>query len=524
MHDSSERKLKKPNKTRTILVLCLVMVPLLLWAMGGSGYSSPLENPERPVSVEPETVMIEINAPSAGELTIAPGRHFKVSGSLSGEIPQDASLRVSLLDAWGHEVRYAETDQKGTDRILPSVVGGEITVFVKDTDFSGVAYTAPELAVADIEDPHASAHDATVKCVYTDTDFYALIVSATDPEHGLAEADGYELTDRDGRPYDALPEGKYLVRAVLSTVDGKELASASEEIEIGRTSGTIIHEMTTAAAIRKGGMELLSAWAADENLTILKDLLPGFFGTHYQMSTLPMSVSSETAEYLPGKIYMLLYGNTTTSTSHALEVARYLQLEHHVEDPDIAQYRLFDLGEPAFAGAQAEIIAFDEGENIHICRVDHIGDAAKDGVFLTTEAQVLGSDTDPSDGWTIGDGAFAVAGVMKPYQLRDDELIPDDDVYGFYRYLNGADALIYTFAPVDGSDSFSITKAVGVRRIDEPGAEAEPAHYEFYNVFPADALKAGNAYDVTVRAYDRKGAAIPGAVCEFTLSCHGDGT
>lgn len=114
---------------------------------------------------------IEIKAPSEGELTIAPGRHFKVSGPLSGEIPDDASLKVTLLDEEGKELRYAATDQKGTEHIIPNVVGGDITVFINGADFSEVAYTAPELAVADKDDPAASAHDATVKCVYTDENF-----------------------------------------------------------------------------------------------------------------------------------------------------------------------------------------------------------------------------------------------------------------------------------------------------------------------------------------------------------------
>ena len=131
---------------------------------------------------------------------------------------------------------------------------------------------------------------------------------------------------------------------------------------------------------------------------------------------------------------------------------------------------------------------------------------------------MLGSDTDPSDGWEAGKGAFAVAGVMKPYQLKDDELVPDDDRYGFYRYLNGALTLAYTFTPADGSDSFTIHKDVGVRRIDEPGENSKPARCEFYNVFPADTLKSGNSYKVTVRAYDRKSKFIKGAVCKFTLS------
>ena len=512
MYNYSEEKSKKQNTNKTVFHLCLTMLMVLLLVVCISGFLS------EPSSAEQETVKIEIKAPSDGELTIAPGRHFKVSGLLSGEIPDNAILRVMLLDAAGNEMRYAETDQKGTDRVIPYVIGGNITKFNKDTDFSEVAYTAPELVVVDKKAPYAAAHDATVKCVYTDNDFYALIVSATDPEHGLADMDGYELVDHEGKPYDALPEGKYQILVTLSSADGKELASTSEEIEIGRKDGTVIHEITNGTAIKKGGMDLLAAWASDENLTILGDLLPGFFGTHFQMSTMPMSVACETAEYLPGKIYMLVYANKSTSASYALEVARYLQLEHNVENPDIAKYYSFDLGEPSFAGKTAKIVAFSDDEDIRICRIDHVKEGTADGVFLTTEEQVLESDTDPSDGWKATDGMFAVAGVMKPYQLQDDELVPNEDIYSYYRFLNGADSLIYTFTPADGSDPFSITKAVGVRRIDEPDKEANPALYEFYNVFPESTLKAGNSYDVTVQVYDRENTAIEGAVCKFTLN------
>ena len=502
----------KRNTMKVALILSLAMaLALLLGACSGGQETDDQQTGDR------QTVQIEIKAPSSGETTIAPGRHFKVSGSLSGEIPDDAVLKVTLLDEAGKEVRYAATDQKGIGRVIPSVIGGEITVFAEDTDFSEVAYTAPEMAVADEKDPEASARDATVKCVYTDTDFYALIVSATDTDHGLAEADGYELVDHEGKPYDALPEGKYAVQVDLSSADGKELDSTEEEIQIGRTAGTIIHEITTGTAIKKGGMDLLTAWAADENLTILGDLLPGFFGTEYQMSTLQMSVACETAEYLPGKIKMLVYGNMTTSASYAIEVAKYLQLEHNVENPDIAEYYFFDLGEPAFAGKQARITAFGEKENMRICRIDSVAEGTEDGTFLTTEEQVQGSDTDPSDGWAAGEDAFAVAGVMKPYQLQDDEIVPDEDIYGFYKFLNGAASLVYTFTPADGSEPFRTTKAVGVKRIDEAGGESEPALCEFYNVFPADTLKAGNSYDVTIQAFDRNNAAVEGTACEFTI-------
>jgi hypothetical protein len=63
-----------------------------------------------------------------------------------------------------------------------------------------------------------------------------------------------------------------------------------------------------------------------------------------------------------------------------------------------------------------------------------------------------------------------------------------------------------------------MTKAVGVTRIDEPDGESTPALYEFYNVFPENTLMAGNSYDVTIQAFDKKGAEIKGAVCTFTLT------
>ena len=505
MIDLFVKRTKKLNTIKSVILLCFTIVSLILLAACSDQVST-------------QAVKVKIKTPSDIESTIAPGRHFKVSGELSGEIPDDAILRVSLVDEAGNEMRYASADHKGTDRVVPSIIGDDITVFNKDTDFSEVAYTAPELVVADTSDPSESAHDATVKCVYTDTDFYALIVSATDPEHGMTEADGFELVDHKGRPYEALPEGKYIIRVDLSSSDGKELATTYREIEIGRKEGTVVHEITNETAIKKGGKDLLMDWVSDENLTILDDLLPGFFGTFYQMSFMPMSVSCETAEYLPGKIYMLVYGNKATSTSNALEVAKYLQLEHNVENPDIAKYYLFDLGEPAFAGKKAKIIAFGDNDNIQICRIDHVKEGTKDGVFLTTEEQVLGSDTDPSDGWKVTEGAFAIAGVMKPYQLQDDEVVPDDDIYSYYRLLNGADSLVYTFTPADGSDPFSITKSAGVTRTDKPDGKSDPALYEFYNVFPENTLKRGNSYAVTIQAFDKNGAKIKGAFCKFKLA------
>lgn len=57
-----------------------------------------------------------------------------------------------------------------------------------------------------------------------------------------------------------------------------------------------------------------------------------------------------------------------------------------------------------------------------------------------------------------------------------------------------------------------------VRPVLPDDGEADPAVYEFYNVFPGGTLQAGNSYDVTVQAFDRKGAPIEGMTTAFRIA------
>ncbi len=101
----------KQNAMKVALILSLAMaLALFLGACSGDQETGDQQTSDR------QAAQIEIKAPSSGETTIAPGRHFKVSGSLSGEIPDDAVLKVTLLDEAGQEVRYAATDQIPDDR------------------------------------------------------------------------------------------------------------------------------------------------------------------------------------------------------------------------------------------------------------------------------------------------------------------------------------------------------------------------------------------------------------------------
>lgn len=465
------------------------------------------------------SVRITIRAPSDPENVIAPRRHFKVSGELNGTIPDDAIMRVRILDKESNEVRYAETGKKGTGQVCPNAYTGAFTVFSDENTFEEIAYTAPEFVVRDVNSPELSFHDATIKCIYTNECFYALIVSATDIAHGLAEDDQFRFTDQNGQPYDALTEGAYSVHVSLTSSDGILLGTAAKAFEIGKTEGTVIHEITSSNAIAKGGMNLLTDWAAKEHFTVLTDMLPGFFGEHYQMSAMPMSVGAETAEYLPGRIEVLLYNNTETSTSYCLEIAKYLMLEETTEKPEIVNYYTFDLGEPSVGGVSAKIIGLDD-EKIHICRVDQVDADAQSGIFVTTEEQIITSDICAEDGWSVKkDGKFAVAGVVQPFQLDQDELEKHPDIYGYSIYKNGPKQLMYTFVSEnDPNEIITLTGNVGVERRNDVKQAAESVSiYEYYNVFDAAQLREDTAYDVSVRLVDREGREIEGWTQAFTL-------
>lgn len=470
---------------------------------------------------ERESVVITIKTPSDVENTIAAGRHVKICGTLEGEIPEDASLRVSVLDKDGNEVRYAQAYQKGTNHISTEAYkGDEIVVFSDSDTFEDVAYSAPEMVVKDVEHPEETFRDATVKCIYTDEKFYALIVSATDEEHGLVEDDQYNLLDENGEPYDALPEGNYMVSAVLTSPDGEILGSAERSFVIGKTKGTIIHEITNKTVIEKGGNDLLFAWTKENSFGLLYDLLPGFFGEHYQMSTLPMSVGAETAEYLQGPIEVLLYNNTETSTSYCLEMAKYLQVPHTIEDADVASFYVFDIGEPRVGEQTAKIESIGD-EKVHICRIDQVDDEAEDGVFVTSEEQIVSSDLNARDGWTVlRDGSFAITGVVRPYQLKEDELVPSATVYGDYEYLNGPGTLTYTFTAKDQPDDvITVTKDMGIDRRD--AVEEDPNHksvYEFYHVFDSSSFRTNTDYEVCVQLSDRKGDPVADWFMAFEFS------
>lgn len=75
MFKLSVERPKKQNTIKTIILLYFTVISVLLLTACSKGVPS-----ETAVSVEQETVKVKIKTPRDVESTIAPGRHFKVSG------------------------------------------------------------------------------------------------------------------------------------------------------------------------------------------------------------------------------------------------------------------------------------------------------------------------------------------------------------------------------------------------------------------------------------------------------------
>jgi len=107
----------KQKTMKVALILSLAMaLALFLGACSGDQETGDQQTSDR------QAAQIEIKAPSSGETTIAPGRHFKVSGSLSGGESEPALCEFynvfpenTLMKGNSYEVAIQAFDQKGAE-------------------------------------------------------------------------------------------------------------------------------------------------------------------------------------------------------------------------------------------------------------------------------------------------------------------------------------------------------------------------------------------------------------------------
>lgn len=468
---------------------------------------------------QPNTYRITITAPSDPNGPVNPGGSFLITGTIDGNIslPEGASLRVSVLNAQGEEVRFAEAKSKDwnvLDRFCDAFF-----YYADDVDPKRLSINArdlPCLVVDDADAPEKSLRNANIKCWFSDNEFNAFIPYATDKAHGLLFDDGIGYTDAQGNFYDGLPNGEYTAEVILKDSEGNELASARKSFLIAPAENTILCRFQPDEQFQR-----MKKLAAENNWSMKLDYLPGYYkdpNGNGKGGLRAMFIGSDVTGYSTSHVHMIEY-LAGPNTSAILMELPYIEKYFSVEDPERFTVYIYDIGELSIEvnghTIEGKIISVDNSDKLHLCRADLT--AGTEGFIDFTAGSILSTDTDFSDGVTLrssGDYRLAIAGLVTPHQLEEDEII-FDPANNDTRLLNRVENIIYIVW--DGSSTKHYTKPVILNRKFKNGA-IHDSIMEFYHVFSRGEINPDGEYFVTLYGIDKNGKKVDGTFDSFVIN------
>lgn len=491
-------------------IAALVSLTLLLTLALGACASTD-------VSQGADAYQITITAPSDENGPVTPGHGFFIAGDITGSqtLPEDVSLRVSVLDGNGEEVRFAESNVKDNDQIDRFCDG--FFYYADDVDPERSEVRASEFPFLIVDGSEGSLQNANIKCWFTENRFNSFIPFATDVEHGLLIDDGVGYTDSKGNPYDALAEGTYTAVATLKDASGTTLAEGRKEFAIKPAENAILCRFHPDEHY-----ERMMDFAAEKNLSMEVDNLPGYFrdsNGNDRGGMRAMFIGADCALYNGSKVTMFEYLASPTSTSFVFELP-FIERYFDVDDPDRFCVYHYDIGEPSIKVGDETLegtpVLAEAEDKLDLCRAD-LAIGAQEGFIDFNDYEIASVDTDFSDGIALepSEGAdFAISGIVIPYQLEDDEIAfdPQKNETGL---LNGVANIVYEVW--DGRQTKTYVKPVTLTRTLEDGSVYDSV-MEFYHVFTADEIDPAKDYEVTLHATDRNGERIAGTTEHFVVN------
>lgn len=467
-----------------------------------------------------EDISITITAPSDENGPVTPGHSFFISGTITNDeaLSEGTSLRVSVLDKEGKEVRFASSSRKdddSIDRFTDAFFYYADDVDPKRSDIHAREF--PCLIVEDTENPDASLKNANIKCFFSDKDFNAFIPYATDKAHGLLIDDGIGYVDEAGNPYNALPEGNYTASAVLTDSSGKVITSAQKQFSIEPAKNTILCRFHPDEHY-----ENMKTFAAEKKLSMNIDYLPGYYkdqNGNDKGGLRAMFIGGDAALYNGSHVNMFEYLASPTSSSLTIELP-FIEKYYNINDPEVFTAYYYDIGEPSVSVGdktiKGKIVSAETGDKLILCRAD-LSNHGTEGKLVLNNTHILQTDIDLSDGITFSttdSGELALAGLVVPYQLKDEEILfhPEKNETGL---LNRLDKLVYLVW--DGNETKNYEKPVNLTRTFADGSEYDSI-MEFYHVFAKKEIDPNRDYAVSVYGIDLNGERVDGSKEFFTIN------
>ena len=447
-----------------------------------------------------------------------------------GRIPLGISFTFLLKNEKGDVLREVGTDIKNNRNIY--AYHPLLTTYPEEMDPGRrdfVAYGFPPLVVKSIASPMESLWDASIKAWFSDQEFKAMFVAATDMEHGLIFDDGMGFLGADGQPLDLLPEGNYVIEVLLRDEEGTELAIATRKIRIGSYPDVAIVRFNPPSHKAR-----MLEWFKTKNIHVLNDLIPGYLDSYlgpwlYHKGLLPMYLAGDISQYANSVVHMFLYLLDPTSTSYSTELA-FLEEQGVVENVERMHFYYYDIGEaslskvvrgnagtadsvgnvadagmvgdpgnagtadaagdvvdagmvgdPGNAGTRtAEILEFAPFDYLALTRIDLVDGQCKENVYDTTESHTVKSLVDlEKEPLEIPTGQrFAITGVVRPWQICQEDIHRLKD--NTYEWWDGFSRVHYIFD--DGEKTWEEDRKPGMERLapneEKPGTNALGLHRE----------------------------------------------
>ena len=465
-----------------------------------------------------------------GEGTGEGGSGEDGSWTPEGRIPLGTGFTFLLKNEKGDVLREVGTDIKNNRNIY--AYHPLLTTYPEEMDPGRrdfVAYGFPPLVVKSIASPMESLRDASIKAWFSDQEFKAMFVAATDMEHGLIFDDGMGFLGADGQPLDLLPEGNYVIEVLLRDEEGTELAIATRKIRIGSYPDVAIVRFNPPSHKAR-----MLEWFKTKNVHVLNDLIPGYLDSYlgpwlYHKGLLPMYLAGDISQYANSVVHMFLYLLDPTSTSYSTELA-FLEEQGAVENVERMHFYYYDIGEaslskvvrgnagtadsvgnvadagmvgdPGNAGTAdaagdvadagmvgdsgnvgtrtAEILEFAPFDYLALTRIDLVDGQCKENVYDTTESHTVKSLVDlEKEPLEIPTGQrFAITGVVRPWQICQEDIHRLKD--NTYEWWDGFSRVHYIFD--DGEKTWEEDRKPGMERLtpdeDKPGTNALELHRE----------------------------------------------
>lgn len=455
-----------------------------------------------------------IDYPSGDTGFVEYKRAFCVMGTFSAEkIPQDSFLCVTLFNSSGECVRSVMRQGKygDCDAYYPG-----LTAYAEERDPGRIKmqeFGFPELSVEDGESPEKSLRNAEKKAWFSDREFKAVVVSATDMDHGALADDGMSYVSGEGKPYELLPMGEYVLKIEL-THNGETLDAAEKKLIIGRRENQLICRFNPEEHKKR-----MVEWCRTMGFSVISDPLPGYLDSYlgdweYHKGLLKMYRANDIPLFETAKVRMFVYLIDPESTSYETELA-YLQTKGAVGDSNRFFAYHYDIGEAVVGkgrpyGRKGVPVQFGEDEFLSVLRIDIVNKKAKEGVYFLDERAVERSLFGPSL-FSIKKGErFAVTGVMKPWQMNpEDFVLREDNTYKINNYPN-----IMHYTVSDGEKETVFQRKAGTERKDKKSIGNSV--YEFYNIFTSDNWEIGKTLRFSVVCIDKLGNKTP-AKAEFLV-------